>query len=262
MNFQSAVKFVRERGGPVDLARLAYLLDKQPAGPSITSQLLALQRPDGGWEPFWAAGYSSLDATCFRLAQAESLGVGAAHPAIACAIQFLVHRQRPDGAWEESFSVVDQAPLWAKPGSLQARLYLTACCGFWVAVSGIDQSCEVNAAGYLQPYLTPEGRLPSFLHACWLACGLFYRLQRIENASMVLDYLASRLQELESSNLAWLLTTLLVAGYDPGESFLQTAGDRLEEFQAGDGSWPGEDGPDHDLHTTLESMRVLRWLGR
>jgi len=262
MDFQSAVAFVQENGGPLNLARLAYLLDNQPADASIASQLLSLQRPDGGWEPFWATGYSSLDATCFRLAQAEALGLTAAHPDIERALQFLVQRQSPDGSWEESFSGQANAPPWVQPGSPQARLYLTAICGFWVAVSGQNLPSAASAAGYLHSHLTPEGRLPSFLHANWLACGLWHRLNQLEPATRILDYLATRFQDMESSNLAWLLNVLLVAGFDPHEPLLQPAADRLESFQSAEGYWPGTGGTDQDLLTTLEALRTLRWLGR
>jgi len=262
MDFQSAVSFVQENGEPVNLARLVYLLEERPADASITSQLLSLQRPDGGWEPFWTTGYSSLDATCFRLAQAEALGLTAAHPDIVRAVQFLVQRQSPDGSWEESVSGEANAPPWVRPGSLQARLYRTAICGFWVVVSVQDMMAGGSAAGYLYSHLTPEGRLPSFLHANWLACGLLYRLKRIEPATRILEYLGTRFQDMESSNLAWLLNVLMVAGFDPHEPLLQLAADRLEAFQSEEGYWPGTGGPDQDLLTTLEALRVLRWLGR
>jgi hypothetical protein len=74
-----------------------------------------------------------------------------------------------------------------------------------------DQYAGCSSAGYLYNHLTPEGRLPSFLHANWLACGLWYRLNRIETATRVLEYLGTRFQDMESSNLAWLLNVLLVA---------------------------------------------------
>ena len=262
MDFQSAVAFVQEKGGPLNLARLAYLLDKKPADASITSQLLSLQRPDGGWEPFWATGYSSLDATCFRLAQAEAMGLTVAHPDIERAVQFLVQRQSPDGSWEESLGELADAPPWVRPGSLQARLYLWAICGFWVVVFSQNLTAAGSAAGYPPNHLTPEGRLPSFLHANWLACGLWYRMNRMEPATRILGYLGTRFQDMDSSNLAWLLNVLLVAGFDPHEPILQPAADRLEAFQSADGYWPGAGGPDQDLPTTLEALRALRWLGR
>jgi hypothetical protein len=36
----------------------------------------------------------------------------------------------------------------------------------------------------------------------------------------------------------------------------------LEAFQSEEGYWHGADGPNQDVHTTLEALRVLRWLGR
>lgn len=53
-----------------------------------------------------------------------------------------------------------------------------------------------------------------------------------------------------------------LAGFHPTASFLQTAADRLDALQAEGGYWPGEGGPQQDLHTTLEALRVLHWLNR
>src|SRR5579859_2299383 len=75
----------------------------------------------------------SLDATCFRVAQAEQFGMTAKEAAIRDALTFLALRQRDDGSWEEEDHVAELTPPWATPGDLAARLYLTANCGFWLA---------------------------------------------------------------------------------------------------------------------------------
>jgi hypothetical protein len=125
--FDRAVTFVREHGDEFDRARLDALLEK---GSLISrdqkQRFLAGQRLDGGWAPFWAADYSSLDATCFRLARGEVLGLSVrhpAHPAVDTALAFLRARQRPDGSWEEDEALRDQAPERARPGALAPRLY-------------------------------------------------------------------------------------------------------------------------------------------
>ena len=68
---EMAVDFVHEQGTPVERARLGYLLQGEQLQRSMVNDLLADQRLDGGWAPFWAADYSSLNAACTRLAQAE-----------------------------------------------------------------------------------------------------------------------------------------------------------------------------------------------
>jgi len=110
MDTRLAIAFVAHHGDPIEQARLRYLLSREHPAQETVAHLLSGQRPDGGWAPFWASDYSSLDATCFRLAQAEQLGLSAAEPAIACAVAFLARRQRADGSWEEDNSVASAAP--------------------------------------------------------------------------------------------------------------------------------------------------------
>src|SRR5690348_2909694 len=118
-----AVAFVRTNGTASELSRLRFLVDGTHPTAEEEAVISAGQRADGGWAPFWAADYSSIDATCFRLAQAEQGGVSPEHEAIQRGAQFLAERQRPDGSWEESATLADAAPPWAMPGDLAARLY-------------------------------------------------------------------------------------------------------------------------------------------
>jgi hypothetical protein len=256
MNIQAAISFVRANGDPVERARLDYLLIGTPPDRVIVRQLFAGQRADGGWNPFWAPDYSSLDATCFRLAQAEQFGLTAQEPAVRDALTFLAQRQRDDGSWEEDERVAQFTPLWAAPGNLAARLYLTANCGFWLATLMEVQVKAIRAADYLQKYLADDGQLPTFLHAHWLAAGLLYRVGWKE-AAQVLNYLERQLPALPASNLAWLLSTLLQAGIPSSEFIIEQAASLLEHLQENDGRWQSEDGPERDVHATLESLHVL-----
>jgi squalene cyclase len=130
IHIQSAAAFVNSHGDATEQARLRYLLNGERPSQAAVNTLLAGQREDGGWAPFWAPAYSSLDATCFHLAQAEQLGLTIAitnsEPAIGRALGFLTQRQRASGRWAEDESVTDLAPPWAKPGETSATLYLTA----------------------------------------------------------------------------------------------------------------------------------------
>lgn len=262
MNWQAAITFVSSEGDLVEQARLRFLLDSERPASEVIQQLFAGQREDGGWSPFWAPGYSSLDATCFRLAQAEQLGVMVNEPATRYALAFLARRQRNDGSWEEEESVAALTPPWATPGDLAARLYLTANCGFWLAAFSDKPENARRASGYLQGYLDDEGHLPTFLHAHWLAGGLWYRLNWQEDAKSLFSYLAQRLPELPASNLAWLMTTLLLAGVLANDHLIGQAASLLEQSQEQDGRWPSEDGSGRDVHATLEALRALRLCGR
>lgn len=75
MDIEKAIRFIKMNGNGVEQARLNYVLSNERPSEEITTKLFTGQRLDGGWPPFWADDYSSLDATCFRLAQAEQLGL-------------------------------------------------------------------------------------------------------------------------------------------------------------------------------------------
>jgi hypothetical protein len=257
-----AVTFVMNQGNKIELARLGYLLADEKPVKEIVNMLFAGQRDDGGWVPFWASDYSSLDATCFRLAQAEQLGIASTETAIMRAIQFITQRQSEDGSWEEDREVIDLTPPWAKPGDTSARLYLTANCGYWLSILGNMPDRASAAAGYLLTQLDQDGRLPSFLHTHWLAGGLFFRLEWNESVERILAYLGSRIKDLPASNLAWILITLISAGISTNHSLVVNAAELLEQSQKDDGRWPSEDGPDYDVHSTLEAVRALYLCGR
>jgi hypothetical protein len=122
-----AVAFVRIHGDEFDRARLDAVLEEGSLLSREQKQrFLAGQRADGGWPAFWASNYSSLDATCFRLAQGEGLGIGPWYPAFVQAVAFLRAHQRQDGSWEEDEAVRELAPPWARPEELTPRLDQTA----------------------------------------------------------------------------------------------------------------------------------------
>lgn len=262
MNPDSAIAFVHQKGNLVEQARLAYVLHHAPASAQIAKTQLDGQRPDGGWPPFWAPDYSSLDATCYRLAQAEQLGILQEVSAASRAAAFLARRQQPEGSWEEEEAIASLAPPWARPGDTAARLYLTANCGFWLAFLDESSSQAGLAGEYLRSFTGAGGRLSSYLHTHWLAAGLWHRLGQPQLAGPVLGYLHRRLPDLPASNLAWMLNTLLIAGLPADHGLVEAAASRLEQCQAEDGRWPGEDGPGQDVHTTLEALRALRLCGR
>jgi hypothetical protein len=262
MNVEKAVEFVSSQGNAVELARLQFVLTNAQPSPEVVSQLFAGQRSDGGWSPFWAQDYSSLDATCFRLAQAEQLGLGASESAVRRAVHFLAQRQSNEGSWEEDQLVANLAPPWAKPGDLSAKLYLTANCGFWLALSGDFEDQANKAAGYLHAYQEQDGRLPGFLHTHWLSGGLWYRLKLHEPVERLFAYLHGRINDLASSHLSWLITTFIAAGVAPDHPLVDKAARLLEGGQQQDGRWASEDGPAQDLHATLEAMRALHICGK
>jgi hypothetical protein len=261
MNRSRAVAYVREHGAPAELARLAFILRREPPSRRAVDLLLAGQRPDGGWPPFWAPGHSSLDATCYRLAQAGGLGLTSSRRRIERALDFVAARQQPDGHWEEDGGLREVAPPWARPGELKATLYLTANCAFSLATLGRNDDAAGRAAAYLHGHLEQRGRLPSFLQAHWLAAALWLRLDHQGPASRTLEYLDGRLDELPASSLAWMIVALQPAGLPASHPLLARASGRLAALQAPDGHWPSEDGPGREVAVTLDALRALRLTG-
>jgi hypothetical protein len=271
-DYERAVAFILAHGSGVELRALNELEggDQYEVPPSseVKQQLLEGQRLDDGWAPFWAHGYSSLDATCYRLAQAEL--AGRSLPQMA--LEFLRSRQRPDGSWEEDESVRDLAPPWSTPGDLAARLYLTANCGWWL-INGMahraqgDEDEAARAGAYLEQYQAEDGSLPSFMQTHWLAAALWTRLEcgepdLPEQAKRALDYLVTRLDgETPAGALGWMLTTLAPLGLPSEYPAIAKALTLLSEQQRADGGWTSEDGPERDAWVTMQAVTVLiQWL--
>lgn len=263
MNLQAALDFISARADPAEQARLNVLLTGDPPTKSAVDALLLGQRRDGGWSPFWAPDYSSLDATCFRLAQANQLYLTASDARIVRALRFLAERQRTDGSWQEATRAASLAPPWAAPGDARATLFLTANCAYWLATLGGDEGAPLRGSAYLLPYLDRDGAMPTFLHAHWLAAGLWSRLGNAEAAARVLKNLEGRLPELHTSNLAWLIVALRGAGVPAEERLIQRSLEKLIHEQRDiDGCWPSEDGPSRDVHSTLEALYALKISGQ
>lgn len=265
VNLDSAVVYVHQHGNEFDQARLSVLLGEgEIPSRQLQERFLAGQRSDGGWTPFWATNYSSLDATCFRLSQGAELGIDFGDPAFVLAAGFLRSRQRLDGHWEEEDAVREVAPPWATPGVLAARLYLTANCGWWLANASLHgcfvttDEAATRSGAYLEQHLAQDGSLPAFLHAHWLAAGLWIRLGHDDLAYRVLNYLATRMSaNVPASSLAWLLTTLGRLSITPDHPLGERATTLLISKQRADGSWESEDGPDRDPYATVEALRGL-----
>ena len=257
-----AVAFVRAHGTASEQSRLRVLLQNSCPTEEEEATILAGQRADGGWAPFWAADYSSVDATCFRLAQAEQGGIAPEHEALQRAIRFLRDRQGPDGSWEEAATLANIAPPWAMPGDLAARLYLTANCAYWLAKRLPQDAAALRGADTLAAHLDKSGQMPTFLHAHWLAAGVWYRLGQRDLAERVLASLPDRLDETTpASSLSWLITCLRTVDVPADHPPITKALALLEAGQRADGGWTSEDGPAADTHATLEALRAFLLCG-
>jgi len=262
MDLEKAAAFVELRGDIGERGRLRHILTGEPAGEDARHHIVAEQRADGGWPPPWAPAYSSIDATCYRLAQAEELGLPASDPALDNALHFLANRQQADGAWEEAPDISSMAPEWATPGNREARLYLTANSAYWLArhgqAEGSLHESALRAAHVLQTYLLQLGRMPSFWQTHWLAAGLWRMLDQSDWAERVYPFLESRVPEMPAASLAWLIVALRGAGLPASHRLIVFAADRLPTLQAPDGHWPHDDDVGQAVATTLAALHALK----
>lgn len=261
-DIQPAVDYVQQQGTAVERARLGHILHGEPAPADVREQLERSQRGDGGWAAFWATDYSSLDATCFQLALADQLGIDRRSLMIIDAARFLAERQQLDGSWEEDPAEAADAPLWAKPGDDAARLYVTANCGFWLAVTGLVPPAAHDAATYLSFHLNEDGSLPSFPHAHWLATALWQRQGMTDEAAKGLAYLRSRAPELSAGNLAWMILALREGGVAAEHETVRAALVRLVALRDPAGHWPPDEGAGNAAHVTIETIKALKLCGQ
>ena len=245
---ERAAAFVEANGDALERGRLNCIIHNGAPPAEALEALREGQGPDGGWPAYWSGEESSLDATCFRIDQAEDLGAPAAE-LVARGLHFIAARQDDDGTWEESAELVAAAPSWARPGDERARLYLTANCAFWLGRYGRPGARRAAAA--LASHIAPDGRLPTFLHAHWLAAAVLRATGRDAQANSVLRAVAGRLDELGAGALAWLSNTL------SGEALAEEARQRLAALQESDGRWRSEDGEQFDVAVTLAALRAL-----
>jgi hypothetical protein len=255
MNLDAATRFIRTHGTAAERLRLDALLGPSVAPEAAIAAVAADQRGDGGWAPFWAPE-SGLDATCFRLAQIEAVALGRIPEPMRRAVAFLADRQRPDGSWEEDARYAASAPPWCRPGDSRAGLYVSANCAYWLARLQPEAETSARGAAYLAASLGPSGRLPSFAHAQWLAAGALWAVGRPEAGGLVAT-LGEALERLSAGGLAWLLMALRGAGVPAAHPVLSEARARLREAQEDDGRWASDDGPEGDVHATLEAIRAL-----
>lgn len=78
-------------------------------------RLLAMQRPDGGWEGFWGVCFTY--GTWFGIRGLRAAGMSADHPAVQRAARFLESIQMADGGWGETIdSCREHRPIFTPSG--------------------------------------------------------------------------------------------------------------------------------------------------
>jgi Prenyltransferase and squalene oxidase repeat len=268
VDIDGAIGYVVAHGDQVDRARLSWLRSGVAPQPDVLAKVELGQLSDGGWPGFWGAGRPSVDATCFRLSELDDLGALDRPPAKR-ALAWLIGRQRPDGTWEEDEALADDAPEWARPGDPEARLYLTANAGFWLAVGGSPEpppdpvaaahaAAVARATQAFRAAMREDGSWPSYLIAGCLGGALLFHSGWFYEAAQIQVLLAERVPDMTPADAAWLAVAFRRVGMSADDWLMVAARKRLTETQRTDGGWPSDDGPAFDVHTTLAAIRALR----
>jgi A-macroglobulin TED domain len=254
-----AIQYIDSHGSAIEKARLKFITDAALISTDEIAQLMNHpQNEDGGWIPFWGKDISSLDATCYKLAQLEQLGVQQ-HSMIDKAITFMLSKQADKGYFEEEERIADICPPWVKPGELEAQLYLTANCALWIQYYAPQNKEQlVSAAEYLISHINEGGFINSYRHTNWMAAGFLYRMGFEAESQRMMQYIESTIEDLSSDNLAWLANTLILCKMNSKE-LLHKITTQLIQLQQEDGSWSSDDGEWQRMHTTLEALRAIKF---
>lgn len=272
VDIDAAVGYVVAHGDDIDRARLAWLRCGTAPSDDLIDKAATGQTVKGGWPPLWDARAASVDATCFRLCELDDLGALGRAPARA-ALAWLASQQREDGTWEEDPSLAAVAPQWARPGDLEATLYLTANAAFWLAVSGPpprtasswgtsepdnEYAEAVTRAGEVfRGALEPDGSWSSYLATAWLGGALLYYLGSFYESAKIQVALAERVPDLSAADVASLAATMRRVGMSVDDWLLVAARRRLADTQHSDGRWESDIDQSFDVHTTLTAIRAL-----
>jgi hypothetical protein len=262
VDFDAAVGFVVARGDAVDRARLSHLRTGAVPGDDVLRHAEFGQTPSGGWPAHADGEVASVDATCFRLAELDDLG-GLRRPSAQQALRWLAAGQRLDGCWEEDSRLADAAPPWAKPGDPEARFYLTANAAYWLAIADAEEPGRnevglTRAARALLDASAEDGAWPGFLVSGWLAAAVLHRTEYFYEAARIFVTLGHRVATMPAADAAAMCCALRRAGVSEQDALIVRARERLVDTQRPDGSWPSDDAPALDVHTTLSALRALR----
>lgn len=262
IDLATARVFVEANGTPIDRLRLRALLDgDRPAAPP---ELQALQNDDGGIALFMSPGLpSALSPTANLLGWLHDLGLDRGDEA-SRALRFVAERQNNRGIWREPPELqAYNPPPWMDPDSTAADIYTTALCAATLAVFDEDELAVDLAVNWLQSQQGRDGLLAGFrAHSSWIAVPAFVAVLGKETRAT--RRLVGGLGELlkddwNGAMLAWLLRSLLDAGYGLATPVVARAWTLLQAAQQSDGSFGAEEG-EEPVPTVLQALAVARQL--
>lgn len=265
INIERARLFVDEHGTAVERARAAALVDNRKPE-QAPDEIRALQNADGGFPVGLVAGRpSALSPTAYVLTWLRELGLRKS-PEAQRALALISQRQLRSGIWREQPEVQQfDVPLWMDPDSTAADIYTTALCAGTLAVLGADELPVDIAANWLQKQQARDGVLTGFRAiSSWLAVPAFAQIYGRETRATrrLIGGLGGILSEEWSAGmLAWMLQSLLDAGYTRRTELVDRAWNMLVAAQQPDGSFaPDED--ESPVQITLQAIDVARRMPR
>jgi hypothetical protein len=235
-----------------------------PPSQAVISELAGLQKVGGGFAPARSPeAPASVDASLTALWQLDELGLLGSSMAQQ-ALAYLERVQRADGGWdEEPLPAPFSFPPWIEPGSIATRTYLSSYAAYWLGLAkSADAIVFRRALSYLLAIQEPDGRLPGYLHGCWLGAAAVWLGGERDTAMRMLDYLHGRLaDDWQASQLAWALDCLLRAGVSSQEPFCSQALEMLITRQQPDGSFASEDGDAFAVSATIQALKACQAAG-
>jgi len=260
---ERARAFVEANGTPIDRLRLGALLDGVRAD-ETPPELRALQNADGGIALFMDPGLpSALSPSANLLGWLRELGLERSDEARR-ALRFIAERQSNRGIWRERPELqVYNPPPWMDPESTAADIYTTALCASTLAVFDEDELAVERAVDWLQSQQGRDGLLAGFrVHSSWIAVPAFVAALGDETRATrrLVGGLGGLLQtDWTGAMLAWMLRSLLDAGYGLHTPVVARAWALLQAAQQPDG-WFGAEEGEEPTPTVLQALAVARQL--
>ncbi|MFZ5817246.1 MAG: prenyltransferase/squalene oxidase repeat-containing protein [Bacillota bacterium] len=257
---EGARAYVLAHGGARERARLEGIFGRGEPDRAAVRELELLQNPDGGFPLMQEAGRpSSIDTTCYLLAQMKDIPPLAGSPMASRALAFLRRTQEPDGSWVESPAVAALSPIRAGGDDPRARAYLTALASYnLLTLEPEHQDPITRGSRWLRMELGRFGEGEKAFHqTLFLAAAVWSKVvgPNASEKAWAYDLLSHR--ELEPPTLAWWLATVAEIGVEARYfGLVLRMLNRLAAMQREDGSFPAEEG--FALESTLTALRVFR----
>jgi hypothetical protein len=257
---EGARAFVLAHGGLRERARLEGIFGRGEPDRAAVKELEQLQNPDGGFPIRQQAGApSSVDTTCYLLAQMREIPPLGGSPMASRALAFLRRSQQPDGSWAESPEVQAVAPWWSREANPQAAPYLTANATYTLLVmEPAHMDPILRGSRWLRTALGQVGAgEQAYSQTLFLAAAVWSKTAGAgaSETAWAHDLLSRR--ELDAPTLAWWLSTVAEVGLEARFfPLILKQLNRLASMQQADGSFPAEEG--FPVEATLAALRVFR----